>query len=56
MTEAPKNNYEALVLALTLAISAPTEEKSAECVEIAESLAQNMSEASVMRAQREASA
>ncbi len=55
MTE-PTNDVEALTLALYLAITAPTDEKAAQCVDIAESLASSMSEIDVKRAQRDAQA
>jgi len=50
----PKNDYEALVLALTLSITAPTEEKSKQCVVMSEELATKLSEIEVERAKREA--
>ena len=50
----PSNDYEALVLALTLSITAPTEEKSKQCVDMAEELAMNLSEIEIERAKREA--
>tara|TARA_Y100001938_G_C7906642_1_gene337372 strand:+ start:222 stop:416 length:195 start_codon:yes stop_codon:yes gene_type:complete len=50
----PTNDYEALVLALTLSITAPTEEKSKQCVGMAEEFAMNLSEIEVERAKREA--
>ena len=50
----PKTNYEALVLALRLAIDAPTEGKKEECVSIANDLAAQLSEFEVERAKREA--
>ena len=50
----PTNDYEALVLALTLSITAPTEEKSKQCVAMAEELAMNLSEIEVERAKRDA--
>ena len=50
----PKKDYDALVLALTLSITAPTEEKSKQCVSMAEKLAANLSEIEVERAKREA--
>tara|TARA_Y100001963_G_C6641604_1_gene381253 strand:- start:101 stop:292 length:192 start_codon:yes stop_codon:yes gene_type:complete len=50
----PSNDYEALVLALTLSITAPTEEKSKQCVDMAEELAMNLSEIEIQRAKREA--
>tara|TARA_R100001377_G_scaffold78729_1_gene56594 strand:- start:251 stop:526 length:276 start_codon:yes stop_codon:yes gene_type:complete len=48
------NEYNALVSALTLAITAPDDDKAAQCVEIAEQIAVNMSEIEVERAKREA--
>jgi hypothetical protein len=53
---APQNDYEALKLALTLAITAPTDEKCAECVEIAEEIASRLSPEQVEAAKIEASA
>ena len=50
----PTNDYEALVLALTLSITAPTEEKSKQCVSMAQELATKLSEIEVERAKREA--
>ena len=52
MTE-PKNNYEALVLALRLAIDAPTEEQAQRTVAMAEDLASSLSELEVERAKKE---
>ena len=49
----PKNNQEALVLALKLSITAPTEQKSKQAVELAESIANNMTEIEVARAKKE---
>ena len=46
--------YNALVSALTLAITAPDDAKAAQCVEMAEQIAANMSEIEVERAKREA--
>ena len=51
----PTNNYEALVLALTLAINAPDDEKAQQCVDMAESLAANLPELDVERAKKQAS-
>lgn len=51
----PQNNYEALVLALKLAIDAPSDEKRDECVAIAENLADGLTELELARAKREAS-
>lgn len=50
----PTSDYEALVLALQLAITAPTEERAAECVSMAEDLAANLTELEVARAKKEA--
>ena len=50
----PTNDYEALVLALRLAITAPSEAKAAECVAMAEGVAANLSELEVERAKKEA--
>ena len=47
------NEYNALVSALTLAITAPDDDKAAQCVEIAEQIAANLSEIEVERAKRE---
>ena len=52
MTE-PKNNYEALVLALRLAIDAPTEEQAQRAGAMAEDLASSLSELEVERAKKE---
>ena len=52
MTE-PKNNYEALVLALRLAIDAPTEEQAQRAVQMAEDFASSLSELEVERAKKE---
>ena len=49
------NDYEALVLALTLAINAPDDAKAQQCVDMAESLAANLSELDVERAKNQAS-
>jgi len=49
----PKNNQEALVLALKLSIIAPTEEKSKQATLLAESIANNMTEIEVARAKKE---
>jgi hypothetical protein len=52
--KAPTSSYEALVLALELAVTAPTEEKSSQALAMAESIAQGMTEIEVMRAKKEA--
>ena len=50
------NLYDALVLALKLAISAPTEEQSQRAFTHAQSFADNLSEIEVERAKKEAQA
>jgi hypothetical protein len=50
----PKSDYEALVLALTLAINAPTDEKAKDCSDMAESIANKLSELEVHKAKKEA--
>jgi hypothetical protein len=51
----PKNNYEALVLALRLALTAKEDDpRKDECVAMAEEFAQNFSEIEVARAKKEA--
>jgi len=50
----PKTPYEATVLALELAITAPTEEKARECSEMAEGIASGLSEAEVEKAKAQA--
>ena len=50
----PTDNYSALVLALELAVTAPTQTKSEQLLEMAEELADIMSEVEVMRAKHEA--
>lgn len=49
-------DYGALVLALTLAITAPDEQRAAQCVELADLLAANLTPDQVAAAQAEASA
>ncbi len=44
------NNYDATVLALTLALTAPTPEKQQECVGIAEKLCTSLSEEEITAA------
>ena len=46
----PTNDYEALCLALELAITAPNEEKSAQALEFAEDMQLRLSEIDVRRA------
>ena len=53
MTE-PKNNYEALVLALRLAIDAPTEEQAEKATKMAEEFASTLNEFDIDRANKEA--
>ena len=48
----PRNDYEALVLALRLAITAPTEEQAQECLAIAKQL--DVSELEIERAKKAA--
>jgi len=50
----PQTDYEALVMALTLAITAPTDEKAKDCSDIADSIANKLSELEIHRAKREA--
>ena len=51
----PKNNYEALVLALQLALTAKKgDERGQECIDFANDLASNLSEFEVERAKKEA--
>mgnify|MGYP003132300392 CR=1 FL=1 len=50
----PKNDYEALVLALTLSVTAVNEEKSQKALTMAEEFAAKLSELEVERAKREA--
>lgn len=54
MMNEPKNDYEAFVLGLVLAVTAKTEEKSKECLAMAESIAGNLTELEVARGKREA--
>ena len=48
------NDYDALVLALRLAINAPNDEASKKCVQIAEGIAHNLNESEVSKAKIEA--
>ena len=48
------NDYDALVMALTLAVTAPNEEKSQEVLSMAEDIASRLSEFEVERAKKEA--
>ena len=50
----PTNDYEALILALTLAINAPDDEKAQQCIVMAESISANLSELDVERAKKQA--
>ena len=54
MKTKPKNDYEALVCALRLAVTAPTEEKSKQCLNMAEEFASKLNDLEVARAKREA--
>ena len=49
----PANDYEALLLILELGITAPTDKKSDECIELADSLCQQMNDIEIARAKRE---
>ncbi len=49
-----EKDIEMLTLGLTLAITAPTDEKANECIEMAESIAQNLTAAEVAQCQRAA--
>ena len=46
----PTNDYEALCLALELAVTAPNEEKSAQALEMAEDMQSRMTEIEIRRA------
>jgi len=48
------NDYDALVLALKLAINAPNDKASKKCVQIAEGIAHNLNESEVSKAKIEA--
>ena len=50
-----ENDYQALVLALTLTVTAPTAAKAQECVEMAKSFASSLSIDEIERAKKEAS-
>jgi|TARA_B110000285_G_C15074218_1_gene589749 hypothetical protein len=50
----PTNNYQALVTALKLAVTAPTAAKAQECVEMAEGFASSLSPEKIERAKKEA--
>ena len=50
-----ENNYQALVSALKLAVTAPTDEQAQECVEMAEGFASSLSPEKIKRAKKEAS-
>jgi len=50
----PKNDYEALVLGLKLALSAKTRDKAQKCAKIADQIALNLSPGEVERAKKEA--
>ena len=52
--ETIKDDYEALVFGLWLSITAPTEEKSKECVKMAESISAKLTKEQVERAKAEA--
>jgi hypothetical protein len=48
------NEFDALVMALRLAVQAPSDEKAKEVIEIAEQIAAGMPDFEVQRAKREA--
>jgi len=50
-----ENDYQALVLALKLTVTAPTAAKAQECVEMAKSFAASLSSEQIQRAKRETS-
>ena len=50
----PSTDCDALVLALRLAITAPTESQAQQCVAMAETIAARLSEIEVQRAKKEA--
>jgi hypothetical protein len=50
-----ENDYQALVLALKLTVTAPTAAKAQECIEMAESFAASLSSEQIQRAKRETS-
>jgi heterodisulfide reductase subunit C len=50
-----ENNYQALVTALKLAVTAPTDEQAQECIEMAKSFAASLSPDKIERAKKEAS-
>jgi hypothetical protein len=52
--QAITNDYDALVQALVLAVTAPAEEKAAEVTAIADQIAARMSEIEVARAKHQA--
>jgi hypothetical protein len=49
-----ENNYQALVTALKLAVTAPTDEQAQDCIEMAEGFASSLSPEKIQRAKREA--
>lgn len=48
------SDYDALVFALTLAVTAPSDEKAEECARMAGMFAASLDEVSIARAKREA--
>jgi len=49
-----KNNYQAVVFGLTLAITAPTDAQAAKVIGMVESMTGSLSQAQIERAKREA--
>ena len=48
----PKTDFEAMVMALELSVSAPTDEQSEQCLVMAETFAVNFSEIEIARAKK----
>jgi hypothetical protein len=56
MFKEPENDYEALVLALTLAVTAPTDQDADRCVKMGQLIAAKLTAEQIVAAQAEASA
>lgn len=54
MSHDAPSDYDALVFALTLAVTAPSDEKAEECARMAGMFAASLDEVSIARAKREA--
>jgi len=48
----PKTDFQAMVMALELSVSAPTDEQSEQCILMAETFAVNFSEIEIARAKK----